>query len=77
MLSSYLVDAEVRVRAVGERDGARGARELLHRERVVEVPEREPAVLRLDGDPEEAHVSEFLPEVLRSVALAFVALDAR
>ena len=38
------------MRPVREGDGAGGARELLHRDDVLEVAEAEPAVLGRDGD---------------------------
>lgn len=61
----YLVDTQIGVRTVGERDGTGGAGELFHGEKVVEVAEAKTAgVSGGDGYAEETHGTEFRPEVL-------------
>src|SRR3546814_9830475 len=54
-----LVDAKVRVRAIGETDRGRRPRHFLHRDDMFEIAEAKPAELFLDGDavqPEVAHL---------------------
>src|SRR3546814_19912618 len=58
-----LVDAKVRVRAIGETDRGRRPRHLLHRDDMFEIAEAKPAELFLDGDavqPEVAHLRPYL-----------------
>ena len=62
-----LVDAQVRVRAVGETDRRRGAADFLHRDDVREVAHRRAAVFLVDGDAEQAEVAQLAPQVGREL----------
>src|SRR3954453_22811713 len=64
-VAADLVDAEVRVRAVGQADACRGAADLLHRDRVLEVAEARPAELLLDREAQEPEHAELRPELAR------------
>src|SRR6202008_3221992 len=60
-----LVHAEIRMRAVGEADRGRGARDLFHGDDVGEIAHRRAAVLLFHRDAEEAERAELAPEVRR------------
>ena len=62
-VAADLVDAQVRVRAVAQAHRGRRPAHLLHRDAVLGVAEPDPAVLLLDGDPEDAEVAHLGPEV--------------
>jgi hypothetical protein len=51
------------MRAVGEADRARGARDLLHRHAVLEVAESQPAIFLRGGDPVQAERPHFRPQI--------------
>ncbi len=59
-----LVDAEVRVRAVGQPHRCRRAADFLHRDDVREVTHVAAAVLLGHGDAEQAHVAELRPQLV-------------
>src|SRR5688572_13477071 len=65
-----LVDAEVRVRAVGKPDRARGARDLLHRHDVSEVAHGRAAEFLLHRDAEQAERAELGPQLGREFVRA-------
>ena len=58
-----LVDAQVGMGAVAEPDSGRGPAQLLHRNRVFEVPHPGPAVFLLDSDAENTEITHLAPEV--------------
>ena len=58
-----LVDAEIGMRAVGQADRGRGARNLLHRDDMGEIAHAGAAVIRIGGDAEQAERAEFLPQM--------------
>ena len=62
-VAADLVDAQVRVRAVAQAHRRRRAAHLLHRDAVLGIAEPDPAVLLLDGDPEDAEIAHLRPEV--------------
>ena len=72
-----VVHAQVRVRAVGQADRAGGARDLLHRHHVRQVAQVRAAVVAADGDAEQAHLAELLPQVVGEGVLAVDAVGAR
>src|SRR5262245_28405885 len=53
------------MRAIGEPDGARGTRNLLHRHAVLEIAEPSSPPLLLDRDAVDAEPAEFGPEFAR------------
>ena len=65
-----LVHAQVRVRAVREPDGGRGARNLFHRDDVGEIAEIGSAVLLIDRDAQQPQFTEFQPDVAGIAVLA-------
>ena len=73
-VAADLVDAEVGVRAVGQADRGRGARDLLHRDDVFQIAHAGAAVFLLHGDAEHAEVAELAPQVHRE---RIVAVDRR
>src|SRR5262249_19470314 len=60
-----LIDADVRMRAVGETDRGGRARDFLHGDTVLEVAETRAAPFLLDRDAEHAELAELGPEVTR------------
>jgi hypothetical protein len=62
-VAADLVDAEVRMGAVGQADRGRGARDFLHRDDVREVAHPGAAIFLVGGHAEQAHVTELLPQV--------------
>ena len=58
-----LVDAEIGMRAVGEADRGRGARDFFHRDAMLEIAEAEAAVFLRRGDPVQAERAHLGPEV--------------
>ncbi len=69
-----LVDAEVRMRAVGEADRAGGARHFLHRHAMLEIAEAQAAVFLRRGDPVQPQRAHLRPEIARE---EIVAVDRR
>jgi hypothetical protein len=65
-----LVDAQIRMRAVGEAHRPRGARDLLHRDHVGEVAEASAAPALGHGDTEQPLRAEQWPEVARELVAA-------
>src|SRR5207237_10814140 len=65
-----LVDAQVRVRAVGKPDRRGSARDLLHRDNVGEVAHHGAAVVFLDRDAQEAELAELGPQIARKLVRA-------
>ena len=65
-----LVHAEIGVRAVGEADGTRGARNLLHGDAMLEIAEPRPAILLDDGDAVQAERAHLRPQLARKPVLA-------
>ena len=76
-VEAQLIDAEVGVRAVGEPDGAGGARDLLHGNGVGEIAEAGPAKALRHGDAEEPELTERRPEVARKLIAAVDLRGAR
>src|SRR6266850_1192124 len=64
-VAADLIDAEVGMRAIGEPDRCRGARNFLHRDDVRQVANRATAVFLLDGDAKQAERTELAPQVGR------------
>jgi hypothetical protein len=60
-IAADLVDAEVRVRAVGQADRGGGARDFLHRHAVLEIAEARAAVFFLDGDAVQTEFAHLRP----------------
>ena len=60
-----LVDAEVRMRTVGEADRSRGAAHFLHRDAMRQIAHAGAAVFFLDGDPVQAECPHFRPQLDR------------
>ena len=69
-----LVDAEIGMRAIGEADRGRGARNLLHRDAMFEIAKAKPAIFLRRGDPVQAERAHLRPEVARE---KIVAIDLR
>ena len=65
------------MRAVGEPDRRRTARNLLHGDAVREIPHAGAAVFLRDGDAEHAELAELRPEVARKLVLAVDLVGAR
>ena len=59
------------MRAIGQADGRRGARNLLHRDAMLEIAEARAAIFLLDGNPVQAERADFGPEVAGKL-IAFV-----
>ena len=64
-VAADLVDAEIRMRAVGQADRAGGAADLLHGHAVREIAEAGAAELLLDGDAVQAELAELRPQIAR------------
>ena len=64
-VAADLVDAQVRMRAVGQADRGAGARNLLHGDAMGEIAEPRPAPLLLDRDAEEPELAELRPQLPR------------
>ena len=58
-----LVHAEVRMRAVAERDGGRGAGDFFHGDDMGEVGHARAAILFVDGDSQKAELPHLGPEL--------------
>src|SRR5439155_7100345 len=58
-----IVDAEIRMRAVGQADGGGRSRHLLHRDHVSEITEARAAVALWNRHAEEPELAELLPHV--------------
>src|SRR5262245_43652787 len=69
-VQAKLVDAQVRVRPVGQPDRARGARDFLHGDAVLEIAEPEPAEGLVDRDAVGAELAELGPKVAREAVAA-------
>ena len=72
-----LVDAEIGMRAVGEADRRRAARNLFHRDTMREVAEPCPAVFLRNRDAEHAELAKLRPEVARECVVAVDRVGAR
>ena len=72
-----LIDAEVRMGAVGQADRARGARDFLHRHAMLEIAKAQAAILLRRGDPMQAEFSHLWPEVARKLIVAVDLSGAR
>ena len=59
-----LVNAQVGVRAVGEPDGSTGPGDLLHGDTVGQVAHTAAAIFFRYGNAQQAHIAEFLPQVV-------------
>src|SRR6267154_1413141 len=66
-VAADLVDAEIGMRAIGQADRRRGARNLLHRDAVLEIAEPASAILLLDGNAVQAERADFRPQVARKL----------
>ena len=60
-----LVDAEIGMRAVGQADRGRAARDFLHRHAMGEIAEPGAAVFLLDGDAVQAERAHLRPQIAR------------
>ena len=76
-VAADLVDAKVRMRAVGQSHRRGRARDLLHRDDVGEVSHRRAAVLFLDGDAEQSQVAHLPPQVGRKEVVVIDGRGAR
>ena len=72
-----LVDAEIRMRAVGQADRGRAARNLLHGDAMRQIAEPRTAVFLLDGDAGQAELAQPRPQVARKLVLAVDRIGAR
>src|SRR5579872_3763456 len=68
--AAQLVDAQVRMRAVGQADRSGSPRDLLHCQAVLEIAEPGSAVLLLDRDAVQAEGAHCRPELARKTVLA-------
>src|ERR1700704_1620208 len=66
-VAADLVDAEIRMRAVGEPDRCRRPGNLLDRDAVLEIAQPRAAILLLDGDAVQAERADFRPQVARKL----------
>src|ERR1700692_3823087 len=66
-VAADLVDAEIRMRAVGETDRRRRPGNFLDRDAVLEVAQPRAAIFLLDGDAVEAERADFRPKVARKL----------
>src|ERR1019366_1963208 len=62
-VTAQLVDAKVRMRAVGQADRRRRPRNFLNRDTVLELAQPRSAVLLLDGNSVQAKRAEFRPQI--------------
>src|SRR5262249_31448968 len=76
-VAADLVDAEVRMRAIGQPDRGGGARDFLHRDAVLEIAEPRPAPFLLDRDAVHAQLAELGAEVGREGVAAVDLVGAR
>ena len=76
-VAADLVHAQVRVRAIGQPDRRRRARDLLHRHAMREIAHRGAAVLLLDGDAEQTQVAHLAPQVGRELVRVIDVRGAR
>src|SRR5699024_7175417 len=72
-----VVHAQVGMRAVGQADGAGGARDFFHGDEMRQISHARPAVRVRHGDAEQAHVAEFLPQVGRKEVVTIDGFGAR
>src|SRR5262245_62898928 len=66
-VTTDLIHAQVRVRAVRKTDGARCTCQLFHHDAMGEIAEPGTAELRFDGDSEHAELTEFRPQPARKL----------
>ena len=64
-VAADLIDAQVRMRAVGQTDRSGGARNLLHGDAVRQIAEAGAAKFLFDGDAEQAELAELRPQLAR------------
>ena len=76
-VAADLVDAEVRMRAVGEPDRRGGARDFLHRDAVLEITQARSAPFLLDRDAVHAELAQLRPEIAREGVAAVDLVGAR
>src|SRR5581483_1435760 len=76
-VTADLVDAEIRMCAVGKPDRRGRARNLLHRHAMLEITETGTAKFLLDGDAEKTERAEIWPEVAREGIVAVERIGAR
>ena len=74
---SDLVDAEVRMRAIGQADRGGGARNFFHRHAMGEIAEPRAAQFLLDGDAKQSQRAEFRPQLARETVGAVDLVGAR
>ncbi len=72
-----LVDAQVRMRAVGQGHRGRAAADLFHRHHMGQVAEAGATVFFGDGHAEQTHLAEFSPHVRREQVLLIDGFGAR
>ncbi len=66
-VAADLVDAEIGMRAVGQADRRRSARDFLDRDAMLEIAEPGAAILLLDGNAVQAERADFRPEIPREL----------
>src|ERR1700691_6749017 len=66
-VTPQLIDAKIGMRAVGQTDRCRCARNFLDRNAVLEIAQSRAAILLLDGDPVQAERAEFWPQIAREL----------
>src|SRR5882672_6571554 len=66
-VTADLIDAEVGMRAIGQADRGRCARNLLDRDAMFEVAEPRPAILLLDRDAVQPEFAKFRPQIAREL----------
>ena len=64
-IAPYLIDAQVRVRTIGQPDGRGCAADFLHDDHVRKIAHRRAAEFFFDRDPEKAEVAHLAPEIGR------------
>src|SRR5947208_4043067 len=76
-VAADLIDAEVRVGAIGEPDRCGGARDFLHGNAVLEITEPCPTPFLLDRDAVHAELAQLGPEIAREHIAAVDLIGAR
>ena len=77
-VATYLVDAQVRVGAVAETHGGRGAGNLLDRDHMLEIAEARATVFLLNRDAVQSQIAHLGPQLARkAVCLVDLGRDRR
>src|SRR4051812_33674172 len=66
-VAADLIDAKIGMRAIGQADRRRGARNLLDRDAMLEITEPAAAIFLLDGDAMQTERADLRPEIARKL----------